>query len=886
VRLVPDGEPTAASIAALVAHDDVTDVVVVRGLDTAALGGADPVGDQRPALAASLAVAQAVAASSTPVRTWFVTRGALAADGTALAPEQAPTAGFVATLAAELPDRHWCHVDLDPRRGPDACASDLVAALDRRDGATAVAVRDGVHLVATLAPCRAGPVPAPEGSRLATSSPGLLDALHVAPAPRRAPGPGEVEIEVAYSGLNFRDVLIALDEYPERVETFGNECSGTVVRVGDGVTALQLGDRVVAMGVGAFASHLTTLADLAVRIPDELGAADAATIPIAFATAEHALVDLGRLAAGDRVLIHAAAGGVGLAAVQVAMRAGAEVFATAGSPRKRAVLEAMGVRHVFDSRTLAFADDVLSATDGRGVDVVLNSLMGDAIARSLDALAPAGRFLEIGRLAPWTPERVAEVRPDVEYRVVFLGDLTDGDPPAMQRLLARLVARFADGALTPLPRRAFDVADVVDAFRTMAQARHIGKIVVRQSSTAAARAIRPDGTYVVTGGSGGVGRLLARRLVERGARHVALVARGAPDAAAIDELRALGASVAAAQADVGSRADVDRVFAELGATMPPVCGVVHAAGANDDAARGEQTWERFAAVLGPKLAGTWHLHAATRHLPLHLFVAIGSAASVLGGPGQANYAAANAFLDAFGAWRRDATGTGTTLSWGPWDRVGMTAALADVDRERMTRRGIEVLPVEQALALFDRLTGADAPPGAHVVAMRRARNDGARTEDGDATTGPPAPRLLEQWATTVPGLRRPAVAAFVTGAARRVLGLAASTEIDPRQPFQELGLDSLMAVELRNAVGAALGRPQPATLLFDHPTTAALVDHLLALVPAAAPPPAAWPAPDAAAVVAAPASPAANPTDHDDLAALSEDEAEALLLRELERGAP
>ncbi len=429
---------TAASVRDLVVEHAVREVVYLRGLDTVPLrSGGDVVAEQRHGLGGALVVVQGLAEA--PARLWLVTRGAQAVDGPARAPEQAPLTGLGAAVRAERPELRCVTLDVDPDPDADAVAA-VLTAVAAGDDDELVAIRGADRLVARLVHLDIervldGP------TRLASSSYGVLDGLHLVPAGRREPGPGEVEVEVAVTGLNFRDVLVALDLYPQRSTVFGDECAGVVVAAGPGVAHLRVGERVVALAPGAFATHVTTPAVLTFPVPEEIDLEAAATIPIPFLTAQYALVRLGHLRAGERVLIHAGAGGVGMAAIQLAQRIGAEVYATAGSPQKRAVLEALGVEHVFDSRSLDFADGVLAATGGQGVHVVLNSLAGDFIRRSVDVLAPGGRFLEIGRRDVWTPEQMASERPDVDYHIVFLGDVSSNDPAAIQAMFAELLPR-------------------------------------------------------------------------------------------------------------------------------------------------------------------------------------------------------------------------------------------------------------------------------------------------------------------------------------------------------------------------------------------------------------------------------------------------------------
>ena len=458
-------------------------------------------------------------------------------------------------------------------------------------------------------------------------------------------------------------------------------------------------------------------------------------------------------------------------------------------------------------------------------------------------------------------------------------------------MLGELMPLFISGELIPLPRHTFDVEHVVDAYRYMAQAKHIGKIVVTQNIEETRPVIRPDGTYLVTGGLGGIGLLTARRLIERGARHVALLGRREPGYAAtaeIDALRELGAEVVTFRGDVANAAEVVSIIDQLRSCMPQLRGIVHAAGVIDDAVLEQQTWMHFERALAPKLAGTWNLHQATLDRPLDMFVVMSAASTVFGAPAQANYVAANAFLDAFASWRHAAVGVGLSIGWGAWDQVGMTTRLDDHGSARLARRGLLAMSAGDALNAFDRAIDASSGGTAHVVAIAL---DAERLDDRTvfaglrrSTTTAPAPGLLDEWAATVPGMRRFTISAFVAEQARKVLGLSAGDVISARQPFQESGLDSLMAVELRNAIGAAVGRPQPATLLFDHPTTDALVDHLVALLESARSVPAEPTAP--AAAPGSPPNPTTEAGDTRSLYELTDDEAEALLLAELDQPEP
>ena len=378
------------------------------------------------------------------------------------------------------------------------------------------------------------------------SQAGILENLRWASVERAAPGPGEVEIQVQATGLNFRDVLCGLGMYPGKIGALGAECAGVVTRAGDGIEGIEPGDKVMAIARGGFSTYVTVRADHVASLPVGVSLAEAASIPVVFLTTIYGLHHLAHMKAGDRVLIHAAAGGVGLAAVQLAQRAGAEIFATAGSLEKRRHLQALGVTHVFDSRSLDFANEIMSRTGGRGVDIVLNSLAGKFIAKSVSVLAPGGRFLELGKRGILTREQFGEARPDCEYYAYDLGEEALADSSLLPGMYKDLLAAFAKGELRPLPLTTFSNERIVEAFRFMAQAKHIGKIVVtKPASDAAAQTsptklrLRDDATYLITGGLGGLGLETARWMAGEGAGNIVLMGRHAPDTKANDVLNEL-----------------------------------------------------------------------------------------------------------------------------------------------------------------------------------------------------------------------------------------------------------------------------------------------------------------------------------------------------------
>jgi NADP-dependent 3-hydroxy acid dehydrogenase YdfG/acyl carrier protein len=566
------------------------------------------------------------------------------------------------------------------------------------------------------------------------------------------------------------------------------------------------------------------------------------------------------------VLVHAAAGGVGMAAVRLAQRAGAEVFATAGSPWKRALLRSMGVVHVLDSRSPAFADEILALTDGKGVDIVLNSLADELIDASFRALARGGRFVEIGKRGIKSHREVEALGRDHRYFIVDWGATSAEDPALIGGMLARLVDELRRGAITPLPRHTFTLDEAERAFRFMAQARHAGKIVVRHGG-ANPVSIRREGTYLVTGGLAGLGPVVARWLADHGAGRLVLIGRrGVTSEVAplLAELRAAGTSIVAEAVDVTDAAALAALLARVRADGPPIRGVLHSAGVLDDAALLQQNAGRFAHVMGPKVHGGFLLDALTRSDPLDWFVTFSSAAAVLGSPGQANHSAANAFLDVLAAARRQHGLPGLSVNWGPWSDVG--AAAERGLEERLAEQGLFAITPRQGIQALERLM-MDGPAQAAVLPAdwrryleRSARPlhariladvVGRRTQaQSDAAPAARRVALLAELEAAPPPRRRTILASFVRERALRALGMDPSRAVDPRAPLGEMGLDSLLAVELRNTLGTALGRALPATLLFDYPTIETLTEYLLDEVFAMRPEPQAAPAP-AAGVVSA-----------------------------------
>ncbi|HEY3947347.1 MAG TPA: SDR family NAD(P)-dependent oxidoreductase, partial [Solirubrobacteraceae bacterium] len=800
-------------------------------------------------------------------------QGWLAADVLARSRLVLLTTGAVAVLAGEVPDLAGASVwgllrgaqaerpgsfaifDCDPAVAPgaewlsDAAEWAKLIAADESQ----LALRGGTAYVPRLAvldAAQALSAPRDEvhwhfgSERLETFEDLTLLASPRASAPL---APGEVRVAVHAAGLNFHDVYTALGIGRERGETtIGLEGAGVVLEVGEDVVDLAPGDRVMGLMDDAFGPVTVTPREWVVPIPEGWSFVQAAAVPIVFATAYYGLRDLAALQEGESLLVHSAAGGVGMAAVQLARHLGAEVFATA-SPAKAQVLAGLGLdsEHTASSRDLEFEHRFLGATGGRGVDVVLNSLTREFVDASL-ALLPrdGGRFLEMGKTDIRDVQQLAHRHGGVRYHAF---DLYEAGPQRIQEMLQELLVLFERGALTHHPITTWDVRDGMEAFRFMREARHVGKIVLTIPQP-----VDPQGTVLITGGTGGLGALVARHLAsERGMRHLLLASRSGPEADGAGELVAelaeLGCEAQAVACDVADRAQAEQLIASIPSERP-LSSVIHAAGVLDDGLIETLTPERLERAMRPKVDAALNLHELTEGIELAEFVTFSSVMGLIGGAGQGNYAAANSFLDALAQVRLASGLAGQSLAWGLWAQAsGMTGGLGETGRARMARQGLAPLSSSEGLALLDR---AAAVGGAHLVAARldmgslraQARVGVLPVVLGGLVRGAPSRRrsshgnsLARRLAGVPEREWEELVLEVVRAQAAAVLGHASPAAIDPQRSLKDQGLDSLGAVELRTRLAGDTDLTLPATLVFDRPNCEAIAEFLRAQVEVADP---------------------------------------------------
>ena len=782
----------------------------------------------------------------------LITAGAQSvAAGDHASPDLATIWGCGRVAMREHPELNCTLIDLPSGTGETADIDvERLAGIVGMDALPSeIALRDTDLLVRRLVPfdlgrCEAKTIPVTSYSKtsykLSQSTAGSIENLHFVSEQEPQPAPDEVVLRVRAAGLNFRDVMTALgmlEDPSRRPPSFGWECVAEVTARGDQVSHVDAGDLVMGMMPAAMAGYVTAKAELVVRKPDQLSIEEAATLPVAFLTAYLGLVIRGGMSAGDHVLIHNATGGVGLAALQLAQDAEAEVFATAGSSDKRALLREMGVLHVMDSRSPDFAEEIMETTDGKGMDIVLNTLSGPGMTASLAVLAPHGRFIEIGKTDVLNHGLIDLNRFDHNrsYHPIDLAQFIEERPDRAGELLRTVVDMARDGRIRPLPYRAYPMHEARDAFRFMSQARHTGKLVLVDDGSPVPvdlgdddPVIRLGGTYLVTGGTGGIGRFLTGWLLDRGAGLVVVTGRRksedtVPDADPTGNVRYV-------PADMTDRETMARLMADLERKDAPLRGVFHAAGVLDDGILLTQNADRFRRVLEPKTTGAWHLHELIKGLDLDLFVLFSSVASLVGTAGQAPYAAANAYLDGLADLRRQEGLPVMTINWGPWEDTGMMTDERAADR--LKRQGLRPIPPDEAGEMLDRILRRDI----HRIGVIPTTEPAADSllarflAPASGTEIPRAPRsipsLSKAEAGALPAERlRAYIEEFVTDAICRIVELELES-VEQEQTWRSLGVDSLMAVELRNRIEAGLHVSIPVETLQSEIAVSQTIDTL------------------------------------------------------------
>ena len=676
--------------------------------------------------------------------------------------------------------------------------------------------------------------------QLEISNPGDIDSLEWKTVSRRQPLDNEIEIEIKATGLNFRDVMVALDLYPDETKFLGLECAGVVTAIGKQVTNFQIGDEVIAIAPFSFSKYITVNSLLAISKPESFTFTEAATIPVTFLTAYYTLSHLAQLQPGEKVLIHAAAGGVGLAAIQIAQQLGAQVWATA-SEGKWELLRSIGVTKIMNSRSLDFAEEIMSATEGKGVDVVLNSLSGEFISKSLSVLNEHGRFIEIGKQSIWSRSDVSQVKPNIGYFIVDLWQITQKQPELIQQMIMQLRSQFITGKLKPLPNTVFKcdwttptLRDrTIDAFRYMQQGKHRGKIVISNNTQTKNTQFTPTGTYLITGGMGAIGLEVAQWLTTKGVTDIILLGRNGVKPELQTKLQKLiqNANLTLIKADISSTSQLAQSLLQIESSLPPLRGVIHCAGVLDDGVIADRDWNSFTKVLAPKVQGAWNLHELTQKYDLESFILFSSASSLLGSAGQANYCAANAFLDALAHARRSQGLPAIAINWGVWQDTGLASDIQTINS--LKQKGVDAIEPSQAIDILEQLL-SDSPAQIGVIPIDWERYNNPVTSFDRYPIHSQAfvtkTDLKQQLVSADPSQRLERAIAQISQQVGNILGIEKIEEIDLDLGFSELGLDSLASVELRNKVQSSYDLKLSATAIFDYSSIKALANYLLTLI--------------------------------------------------------
>jgi len=755
-------------------------------------------------------------------RMYVVTRNAqtVVADDVANL-EQAGLRGLIRVIGVEHPHLRAAQIDVEDATDAEQLAQQLLSGSEEDE----TAWRSGQWFIARLSVSPLRPEERRttvtdherDGIRLQIRTPGDLETLELVACERVSPGPGQIEVAVSASSINFADVLLAMGRFPSfegYLPQPGMDFAGVVTAVGPGVTDHRVGDHVGGVADGCWRTFITCNADAAVTLPAGLSDGQAAAVTTAHATAWYGLHDLARIQPGDKVLIHSGMGGVGQAAIAIARAADAEVFATAGSAERRQMLRDMGIEHVYDSRSVEFADAIKRDTDGAGVDIVLNSLTGAAQRAGIESLAFGGRFVEIGKRDIYGDTRLGlfPFRRNLTFYGLDLALMSQTHPKRIRDLLRTVYRLVADGEL-PVPAATYyPISDAATAIRVMGGAQHTGKLVLeiphegRDTVTlppAQVPAFRRDGAYVITGGLGGLGLFFAEKLATAGCGRIVLSSRSQPTPEAtqsIERIRAMGAEVVVESGDISDGDTAEGLVATATATGLPVRGVLHLAAVVEDATLSNMTDELIERDWAPKVYGAWNLHTAIAGQPLDWFCSFSSAAALVGSPGQGAYAAANSWLDAFTLWRRAQGLPASAIAWGAWAEVGRATAVA-------ASAEVAIAPEEGAYALevllrHDRgytgyapITGtpwltAFAESSPFAEEFRSTGQNAAGTSQLRAELNElPA----DEWPTRLRRLLSDQVSLIL----RR--------SIDPDRPLAEYGVDSLGALELRTRVETETG---------------------------------------------------------------------------------
>lgn len=751
--------------------------------------------------------------------------------------------GFCNTLVLEL-DIPVVSLDLENDSNAIEDSHHITSELNCSGSETQVAYINGERFVARLRDLNITDFNNNSPKILSLSNYGVLSSLYMKDLELPSLKVNEVKVKVLSSGINFRDLLRMLgmmrgiedsNNTQEAIDlVFGYECSGIVEEIGQKVLEFKKGDEVIVYKPGgSIATNVIVPEELLVSKPKNLSFSEAATVPVAYITAAYGLLKCANLRSTDKILIHNAAGGVGQAAVQIAQSIGAEIYATA-HPNKWAFLKSNGVSNIYSSRDQSFKEQINIDTNGAGVDVILNSLNGEFVSNSVSILKQGGRFCEIGKLNVWDKKRFKVERPDAKF---YMYDLSEIDNKGISVLLHDIISRIKKNSISALPVKEFPIDNVEQGMRYIQQAKHIGKISLTFDHKKEVPIVTSDASYIITGGLGGLGLRVMLWLASYNANHIVLIGRkkATPEAQRIiDRVNSQGVRVSVVKADIAKYDDVKHALS----LCHNLKGIIHAAGIIEDGLISTQSEKSFRNVMEAKVQGTWHLHNLTKELDLHYFICFSSIASFLGSIGQSNYSAANAFMDRFAHYRNSINLPCISVNWGPWSEIGMAASLVD----RLKTQGYKPISVSSGLDMLKQMISlANTIPQVAISPMdwpkymKRVNKHVSFFDDvADSTLNKEEENklsLMDVLDSVDSHDKLNVLENSIKEYIRTVIGLRESVEIDTNVSIFDFGLDSLMAVELKNLIEKNVKIKLRSTLLFDYPNVKSLVGYLSQKIP-------------------------------------------------------
>lgn len=750
--------------------------------------------------------------------------------------------GFGASLLNEHPKLSTCVIDIDQNSNLPSLLSAEWSINHRQD--FRVAYCDNQRFIQRIKACQQGDES--ENQALTIEDYGMFSNIKLKDVERVAPTEGQVQIQVKAAGLNFKDVLNALGMLKEHAQEMnveytelplGFECSGIVVGVGDTGAEFCIGDEVIVSQVGCMQRYITVNCDVVVHKPINISFEEAAGLPTAYITAYYSLHSLANLQENERVLIHAGAGGVGQASIQLAKRMGAEIFATS-SPHKWPLLEQQGVDHIMNSRTLEFAEQIHQLTQGEGVDVVVNSLNKEFITKGFQSTADGGRFIELGKIGVWDTKQASRIRADVNYHNFDLGEFPQDELNTINKdILAKVVKLIDKGELKPLPTMVYSVDEAEEAFSILSRGTSVGKVIISFEQEELRQpqplSINPDHNILITGGTGALGVKTAAWLTTLGAKNIVLMGRRPVEETSFNHIKQMvgqdDVTISYITGDVAKEADVKRIINDI----QPLGGIIHAAGVLADGSINNLTWSDFNKVFNAKIYGSYLLHKYTcESKSLGFFVAYSSVSSMLGANAQSNYAAANSYIDQLMQWRCAQGLPGLSIQWGPWADVGMAASLSGNIIRSIEDKGVKFLKPAQGVKLMESLLieGVDNRAigefdwpryYAHQVVEQSLFDSLLSSVQDDI-----AQFDLAKF-ESLPALEQcQKINELIRSRAAKILQFDSSNDIEIDARFTDLGLDSLVVVELKNALESCFKVPLQVGMLYDYPSINALSEYL------------------------------------------------------------